>query len=449
MSKNDDDFEFEALLSINEEEEEAQKGDASPAPEEEAEVKKIEAAGFALSQFGGDRFRFEETRRPLNSAQRRRYIVTRENLSDVSSVISDYRDCDGYKGVFQNGGSYVEYLLQVSGSILPAGRLIERLEWDYQRAECDHEFNPWAIRTERRQYSPGFHLTDPSGEVCVELSEISPIAAFRLSNGRHMRSDLVDYTLKVMVSSAKNAETKLDIAQHVADGLLFELDARRDLGINLVPWERARVTSRGSRYRGKSSISFPATSVPREVAALFSFATEAADNPPFSFLSYYQILEYYMPLTSKRDALRRVRREMRDFSFDISNDASVLRVLNVVERTKGLSEEEALKILVRDCVREDKLRELFQLDAFGEYFSQKGPIVGVPPVSLKATNETVAIQAAKRVYALRNRIVHAKDDPKYAETPQLLPRSGEANSLGPDIALARFLALETIADTQD
>lgn len=73
----------------------------------------------------------------------------------------------------------------------------------------------------------------------------------------------------------------------------------------------------------------------------------------------------------------------------------------------------------------------------------------MPAINLNATNETIAVQVAKRVYALRNRIVHAKDDPKYSDTPQLLPRSIEANSLDPDILLARFLALETIIDTQD
>lgn len=120
-----------------------------------------------------------------------------------------------------------------------------------------------------------------------------------------------------------------------------------------------------------------------------------------------------------------------------------------MERAKVVSEEEALKILVRDCVREDKLEAFFQSESAQGHFVRNGPIQGVPAINLKATNETVAVQAAKRVYALRNRIVHAKDDPRYAETPQLLPRSNEADALGEDIRLARFLALETIVDTQD
>ncbi|PIM74257.1 hypothetical protein CTU88_00525 [Streptomyces sp. JV178] len=263
-----------------------------------------------------------------------------------------------------------------------------------------------------------------------------------------MRSDLIDYTLKVMVSSPKDIESRLSVAQRVADSLLFEFDAKYDLALNLLPWDKARVSGKRARIR-KPRVSFPSTSVPREVAALFAFAAEAKENPPFAFLSYYQVLEYYVPLTSRRDALKRIRREIRDFSFDIANDSSVLKVLNSVERTKGLSEEEALKILVRDCVREDKLKQFFESDAFGEHFSKKGPISGVPAVNLKATNESIPVQTAKRVYALRNRIVHAKDDPKYAETPQLLPRSAEANALEPDISLVRFLALETVADTQD
>ncbi|MFE2494220.1 hypothetical protein [Streptomyces scopuliridis] len=448
MSKHDDDFEFETLISINAEESEAGQAETPIMPEEGDSVKKIEALGFALSSVERDYFRFEDAKKPRSFAQRRRHLVIRENLQEVADALPEYQDLEAYKGISKSDGSYVEYMLHSPLTILPAGRFVERIQWDYQRAECGHEFHPWIVRSGGREHSPGFHLTGPAGDVCIELSEISPVASFKVSNGRFMRSDLIDYTLKVMVSSPKDVESKLSVAQRVADSLLFEFDAKYDLALNLLPWDKARVSGNRARIR-KPRVSFPSTSVPREVAALFAFAAEAKENPPFAFLSYYQVLEYYVPLTSRRDALKRIRREIRDFSFDIANDSSVLKVLNSVERTKGLSEEEALKILVRDCVREDKLKQFFESDAFGEHFSKKGPISGVPAVNLKATNESISVQTAKRVYALRNRIVHAKDDPKYAETPQLLPRSAEANALEPDISLVRFLALETVADTQD
>ncbi|MFJ4843894.1 hypothetical protein [Streptomyces sp. NPDC088733] len=450
MGISGDDFELEALLSINEEEAEGRKEPALE-PEEELSVKKIEATGLRLARNERDFLRFEDRERPDRRTSRRSYFVERGSLDKVASEVSNYQESETYRGIVKADGSYIEYLLTNPGSFLPFGRLFERLKWNHARVDCGHEFTPNIIRTRQREVRPGFHVTSPTGDACIEISNISTIAAFKLSKGgRFARIDMVDYTLKVLLSAAPGVEAGTGTAQRIADSLLFELDAKHGLALSLIPWERGRVPGVARLdVATENTVSFPATSIPREVAALFGFAAEASDNPPFAFLSYYQVLEYYMPLTSKREALRRIRREMRDFAFDVANDASVLRILNAVERSKGLSEEDALKILVRDCAREDKLKEFFESEKTEKHFSSKGPIVGVPSVNLKATNETLATQAAKRVYALRNRIVHAKDDPKYAETPQLLPRSGEAYALVPDVLLARFLALETIADTQD
>ncbi|WP_328758239.1 hypothetical protein [Streptomyces sp. NBC_00271] len=445
MSKHDDDFEFETLLSIHAEEAKAEKSGAPLTPEEIDSVKKIENLGYSLAASKYDYLKFRDSDVDRRLAQRRTYLVTRDMLKEVADTLSSYQDVSAHRAIVKNDGSYVEYALD-SPSFLPFGHFVERVEWEYRQAECGHKFRPCTIRTGEEEYSPGFHLTAPSGGVCLELSEISPVAIFKISNGGFVGSDIVDYTLKVMVSSPKDIVSGLSLAQQAADSLLFELDAKHGVNFHLLPWDRARVSA--TRVPRRPHVAFPSTSVPREVAALFAFAAEAKDNPLFAFLSYYQVLEYYMPLTSRRDALRRIRREVRDFSFDISDDASVLRVLNAVERTKGLSEEDTLKILVRDCVREDMLTQFFQTPRYGVHFSRNGPIAGAPAVNLKATNETIAVQTAKRVYALRNRIVHAKDDPKYAETPQLLPRSVEANALKPDIALARFLALETVSDAQ-
>ena len=53
-------------------------------------------------------------------------------------------------------------------------------------------------------------------------------------------------------------------------------------------------------------------------------------------------------------------------------------------------------------------------------------------------------EVADRVYQIRNRIVHAKGDPRYREARVLLLRTHEAHSLWPDVELMRFLASEAI-----
>lgn len=449
MAKNEDDFELDAIMGIEPREEE----DEPLTAEQEEEALRVEALGFRRTGHFGDVLRFVRKRKSDGGRDKTRPREARINvhkLHNLAANLDKFQYHDEYEGVISLDGASAEFQFQAPGLFRPSGRLIERYEWDYETPRCEHVFDPWVIRSRSREHKAGFHLRSPRGDVCVELSEISPVAQFMLNGSRYLPADYIDYTIKVFLPVGGSFDVNAGIAQATAHSMFFELDVKYGLALALIPRKHERELGvRKAPPPGAQSITFPSTSVPREVAALFSFAAEAGDNPPFAFLSYYQVLEYYLPLTSQRDALKRIRREIRDFSFNVSNDASVLRVLNTVERAKVVSEEEALKILVRDCVRGDKLEEFFKSDNAKVHFARSGPIQGVPAINLRATNETVSVQAAKRVYALRNRIVHAKDDPRYAETPQLLPRSAEANALGEDVRLARFLALETIGDTQD
>ncbi|MGQ4441911.1 hypothetical protein ACN6LI_007575 [Streptomyces violaceoruber] len=449
MSKHDDDYEYEVLLALESDSDEEQE-EIALTDEQVAAIKAITDLGFRqVGQFG-DQIRFADRREGVARVPRREVDVEINNLSAISSGLAEYSDHEEFKGIVSRDGATAEFLIGHTSVLVPAGRIFERFHWEYPEPECGHSFDPWFIKTPTREYSTGFHLRSPNGDACVEISGISPVAEFLNQEVGYFRAaDYTEYTLKVVLNAPRSPDANAAMVQQIANGLLFEMDAKHGLTLSLVLRKRPVRSLFLQAPKEQQSINFPSTRVPREVSALFSFAAEAGENPPFAFLSYYQVLEYYMPVVSRRDALKRIRREIRDFSFDVSSDTSVLRVLNTVERAKGVSEEDALKILVRDCVREDKLAEFFNSSGAVGHFSRKGPIQGVPAINLKSTSESVQVQTAKRVYALRNRIVHAKDDPKYVETPQLLPRSVEANMLGPDVLLARFLALETIIDTQD
>ncbi|MFD6074147.1 hypothetical protein ACFWG5_01055 [Streptomyces hydrogenans] len=163
-------------------------------------------------------------------------------------------------------------------------------------------------------------------------------------------------------------------------------------------------------------------------------------------MSYYQVLEHYLPVAHRRDALRKVRRILRSLDFDSEKDSSVVKIMNSVERTRGASEAEQLRTMMEECVPEEKLRE-FLGGENERHFGKRGPISGVGAIHLNS-GESIGSQVAKRVYALRNRIVHAKDDVRYADAKVLVPGSGEAAHLLPDIELMRLLATEVIVDNR-
>lgn len=192
-------------------------------------------------------------------------------------------------------------------------------------------------------------------------------------------------------------------------------------------------------------IRYPRAKLQNEVAALFSFASQIVGDPPQAFLSYYQALEYFIPTAMRQSAIKNVRRELRDPGFDDASDASLLRVVQAAEGPLAAAEPNQLRIVVNEYVRTSRLVEFFDHGGWGDYFSNRGPIKGAPPVNPRNTGQNLSDQVADRVYQIRNRIVHAKADPKFKYARVLLPRSSEANALIPDVLLVRLLAIEAIS----
>lgn len=254
-------------------------------------------------------------------------------------------------------------------------------------------------------------------------------------------------TLKIHLGQSTEKLELQRRALSLANSFIFELSARHGAAYSLRP----RMESPSLRRTGQAisyAIRFPKTPVPENVAALFSIPNDFSmrGNHTLFYLSYYQILEHYLPAVHKREAVRKVRRILRSLDFDEEKDSSVLQILSSVERSHGASEGEQLRTLVAECVPEEKLLDFFALD-HGGHFDKNGPITGVSAINVKS-GEPLASQVAKRIYKLRNRIVHAKDDVRYAESKVLLPLSHEALRLRPDIDLLRLLAIEVIVDNR-
>ncbi|MFJ9980214.1 hypothetical protein [Streptomyces cyaneofuscatus] len=168
-----------------------------------------------------------------------------------------------------------------------------------------------------------------------------------------------------------------------------------------------------------------------------------------AFLSYYQVLENFFPVATRRSALRKLELELSDQRFDRHQDKFLMRILAVGENAASSSESTQLRVLLEEFVRGGSLQDFFTERDWGKHFTKNGPIRGITdPINPENRQVSLSQQVADRVYKIRNRIVHAKDDPKFDSVPALLPQSDEAESLWPDIELVRLLAFEVILSTQ-
>ena len=294
------------------------------------------------------------------------------------------------------------------------------------------------------------HLSGGQGEPCVELSNASPLALLlygHLSESSRVRLAHPRFpflaTLKLAYDSAVDGDWLGRRSEETARSLIYELNVRNGVVLELdTPPVGPDVTVTRWVPEISNRIGYPRTRVEKEVAILFGFASQVVGDPPQAFLSYYQALESFIPSATRRSVIKEIRRELREPGFDDESDTSLLRIINAAEGTFRANEPHQLRTVIKEYVDPGRLREFFTGHDWRGYFARQGPISGVQYISLNA-DQSLSDQVAIRVYQIRNRIVHAKDDPRFPRV--LLPWSSEANALTPDVLLVRLLATEAIS----
>ncbi|WP_280412323.1 hypothetical protein [Nocardia asiatica] len=254
-------------------------------------------------------------------------------------------------------------------------------------------------------------------------------------------------SLKIQLQYIKRRDEFVSQAYKIANSFLYELAVRN--GVVYTPVNRVEFEQGKPRrlLTSTDQVRFPRIDIDPEVAQLYSFAETALANLPLAFLSFYQILEYFFPKAIRSMTIRGVRRELADPRFNGSN-GDIIKIIAIAESGARSSEADQISALLEHSVREDRINEFLAGPDKQRHFGKQGPIKGVGSINPENPKESISSQVASRVYLLRNRIVHAKDDPKYANSKVLLPRSREAALLWPDVELVRLLAQEVITDSQ-
>jgi hypothetical protein len=353
---------------------------------------------------------------------------------------------------------YSEMVLRGYGGV-PAIYTVEtvlRLSSDATDCKHNQEREIFTVPVRQRQRegsdpeiaSPRLHISNPDGLACVEISNASPLGLL-LYGPRPFGDEARSLpTIKIDFGKAVDGRSIIKNTDDLVRALIYELDVRNNVivGTRTRPLPREAREPARHRRAGMHKARYPKMRIQHEVSDLFNFAAQAADNSPLAFLSYYQTLEYFIPAAVRQNALKRIRRELHDPTFDEDSDNCLLRIVTATERSVNVPEASQLRTLIKEFVRKDRLEEFFHQE-WGNYFTRKGPIQGVEVINLSNTTD-VSEQVADRIYQIRNRIVHARDDPRYRDARVLLPQSQEAQALGPDVELVRLLAIEAILSGQ-
>jgi hypothetical protein len=254
-------------------------------------------------------------------------------------------------------------------------------------------------------------------------------------------------TIRLDNSNALSHDQATKLLEKASNSLFFNIDLVS--GRSLFLRRRAAVRSRRSRPRVEQT-PMPAIAFEydAEAMALYWYGRGAANLPLLRFLAYYQSVEFYFPRYSKAEAVKRVRLVLRDPRFDPSSDQSIAKLLARLRSTghdRGFGGElDQLEATLAACVTDDDLRDFIAAEPERQgFFARGGDWKKVADVQIGASStSSIVVETARRIYRIRCRIVHTKDEER--DEKMILPNTREVRLMQHDIDLAEFIATKCI-----
>lgn len=397
-----------------------------------------------------------------NGRDKRPFAVSSELAERLLDIrFEGFRALGNYQAINDPQESYIEAYIRPAARFpgrysfldIPGVEIIrtqERLALEYDDDAADEISETAAnIRVHfnaRRGDRWRLLIGDSAKSWRVEFSESSAVGACLISDiARRYGSDMLSPTLKIFGISAATHDESLLLLEDIAGAVLFELELRYG-----VLYELSRYVPRGPlRSRRLQRVEqpplLPRFRYPSEALSLYNYGRSASGMPLLQYLAFYQVLEFFFPQHFRRHQLLRLRQELTDPRFNVTDDGHLARVLSIASPGgRGIaSERDQLKATISGCTDDRTLRDFINEDAARlEVLSDKKRVKNVPVIDMRGPS--ILDQAAERIYSLRCRIVHAKGDGGDVIADFLLPGSQEAVSLGVDVELVQFLAEKAI-----
>lgn len=249
-------------------------------------------------------------------------------------------------------------------------------------------------------------------------------------------------TMKLDGTATNSHDEALAVVESLGRSFLFELDVL--YGLTLMISKRRRVPAHRDLAGADHAPEFPKNDYAQEALALYEYGRSASGLPLLEYLAYYQSVEFFFPIFAREETVRSVRKLLADPRFNAAEESAVNRLINLTAPAAraGMSEREQLRATVRGSMTSEEAEDFVKSDeSLTEHFcSKKQSIRGVQPLRLTGDQADLRDQIADRIYAIRCRIVHTKQDGGGVGEDMLLPSSREAESLPRDTELLRMVA---------
>jgi hypothetical protein len=360
------------------------------------------------------------------------------------SQFEKYKFIKSYEAIWSNELKSIECQIQVSGMLQSTMMLKRKLGilFGKDSDEGNHITSP-----SRYEFpSPNENIKIYLGESSQEFSILSSFKRHIFFPSERIRQRI---TIRIEGINVSNHEQALQSLTKIGHSVLFQIDLATNAAIHL-SIDRDMFKDLRIRKSGKTAASLkaPKFEYDQEAMSLYWYARTAINMPLLQFLAFYQILEFYFPQYSYRDAQQKIKNLFKDPTFDINKDNNVAQILNIIKvSSKGRSfgdEKAQLKATLQACIDSDSLWDFFhesmdRKEFFDVQTKNKGLVKQKISFSNKETD--IRIDTANRIYEMRCRIVHTKDED---ELELILPTSPEISLIKYDLELIEFVARKVL-----
>ncbi|MER7959389.1 hypothetical protein [Streptomyces sp. NPDC096030] len=261
--------------------------------------------------------------------------------------------------------------------------------------------------------------------------------------------DVIGESLRVTTLRITSAKARSDF-ETLANSFLFHAayntDAAARIGLDSV--FRSQAIQRVRRTQ-TGSLDAPRQTYDADLVHHYLMGV-AAEIPLLEYLAYYHIAEHFFEKIFNEDLVNQVRSGITDPSFSARRNKdiqSIIRIITKVQRQVkdegGVNEQRALQLVLDRFVSVSRLAT--DLDAYdaslvGYYANNDVPFAGASKAVIRGADEEAARSAiAKRIYKVRNALVHAKE----GELPKYAPFAHD-EELSREIPLMRFTAEQIV-----
>jgi hypothetical protein len=281
----------------------------------------------------------------------------------------------------------------------------------------------------------------------VEISPASQNMQAFLAPDRASTRPAQRPTLKITGVAYDGHDSTLALLDDFAGSVLFDFDLRFDMPLFLERRERVTLARlRKHDYAEMRPPVFPPIRYSTPATTLYFYSKASRSMPLLQYLAFYQAIEFFFPTFFEQELIARVRNQIRDPRFNWASDEMVKRVIGLAQQGgRGpLPEKEQLRATLEASLDDDDLRSFIEEVAeTASFVSDKNKLKGVPAVSFKSPAKLVD-QLVERMYAIRCRIVHAKDAGAQVYADPLLPYSNEAGRLAHDLRIIEHVCQKVI-----